>query len=120
MSFFIRPLHTSPAQWGALSIGAEDVPVHAIEWSVIDDNSPRLAAGQTLTGMSIKLDKTDVSYVSGRATVYSGYPVAPISVPIQKLDTTPPRLNRHAHPRYDYHRAARTNDSCHRNDYGQG
>lgn len=84
---------TSPALWEALFIEPEETPEGSIEWSVIDANSPRLAAGQALAGMSIKLDKMDHSYLASHATISFSNSVTPrISVLIQRLDTTPPAL----------------------------
>lgn len=85
---------TSPALWEGVSMGLEETPERSIEWSVINDKSPRLAAGQTLTGMSIKLDKIDRSYVSSHATInFSNFASPALSVPIQSLDTTSPTLS---------------------------
>ena len=85
---------TSPPGWEAMLINPEETPTHAIDWGVADDNSPRLPLGQTLSGMSITLDKMDVSHVTGHATIhFSNRPSTDdVTVPMQRLDTTPPSL----------------------------
>jgi len=85
---------TSPPGWEAMRISQEEVPGHVIDWSVVDDNSPRLQPSQTLSGMSIKLDRTDDNYVVGHAYIhFENHPATDfITVPLQRIDTTPPTL----------------------------
>jgi hypothetical protein len=85
---------TSPPGWEAMRISQEEVPGHVINWSVIDDNSPRLLPGQTLGGMSVKLDRTDDKYVMGHAYILFGNrpETDDLTVTMQRLDTTPPNL----------------------------
>lgn len=88
---------TSPPGWRAYVITQEESDVLAIAWGVIDDNSPRLLSGQTLTGMSITLDKSDDRYWSSHAAVKFSDQYR-ITVPLEKLDTTPPVLSVTASP----------------------
>ena len=85
---------TSPPGWEAILINPEETPTHIIKWRVANDNSPRLPLGQTLSGMSITLDKIDNSHMSGHATIhFSNRPSKDdVTVPMQRLDTTPPTL----------------------------
>lgn len=85
---------TSPPGWEAMRISQEEIPGHVINWSVIDDNSPRLLPGQTLGGMSIKLDRTDDNYVMGHAYIFfeSRPETDDLTVSMQRLDTTSPTL----------------------------
>ena len=85
---------TSPLGWHVYVITLEESEVFGINWKVIDDNSPRLLPGQTFTGMSVTLDKADVNYINGHATIiYNNkpYPVR-LTYPIERLDKTPPSL----------------------------
>jgi hypothetical protein len=86
---------TSPPGWRVYMITPEEIPENAIAWETIDDNSPELLAGQTFTGMSVTLDKADVNYLTAHADVNfpnkSQYPTR-LTVPIERLDTTPPSL----------------------------
>jgi hypothetical protein len=85
---------TSPTGWRAYVITLEETEWLGINWKIIDDNSPRLLPGQTFTGMSVTLDKADVNYINGHATIiYSNkpYPVS-LTIPIERLDNTPPIL----------------------------
>jgi hypothetical protein len=82
---------STPSGWRAYVITLEESAVHAVAWEVIDDNSPRIAPGQTLTGMSVVLDKADDRYRTGHAHVkFSGQ--YPISVPLEPDDTISPNL----------------------------
>ncbi len=84
----------SPLGWDVVYIGQEETFAHSIKWRVIDGNAAPLAVGATLNGMRITLGKMDSSYVSGHATIhFSNRPASEdISVPLQLLDTTPPKL----------------------------
>lgn len=86
---------TTPQGWEAMRISQEETPGHVIVWGVGEGNTPRLQPGQTLSGMSIKLDRTDDNYVKGHANIhYSNLPMTEfITVPLQRLDTTPPTLS---------------------------
>ena len=78
---------TSPPGWRVYMITPEEIPENAVAWEVIDDNSPRLLPGQTLTGMSVTLDKADTNYLTAHAVINTT-----LTVPLQRLDTTPPSL----------------------------
>lgn len=86
---------TSPPGWEAILINPEETPTHIIDWGVANDSSPRLPVGQTLSGMSITLDKMDSSHVTGHATIhFSNRPSSDdVTVLMQRLDTTPPTLS---------------------------
>lgn len=84
----------SPTGWHVSTIApAEESITHAIAWEPMKDNSPRLLAGQTLAKMSVTLDKADSNYLAGHAmvTFADGSP-ANLTVPIERLDNTPPSL----------------------------
>ncbi len=85
---------TSPPGWEPILIGQEETTESSIKWHVANANTPRLAVGQTLSGMSITLDKADSSYVMSHATIhFSNRPSTDdVTVPLQRLDTTPPAL----------------------------
>lgn len=84
---------TSPPGWRVYVITSEGMPEISIAWETIDDNSPVLLAGQTLNGMSVTLDKADAKYLTSHALVYftNRYPTR-LTVPVERLDTTPPNL----------------------------
>ena len=85
---------TSPLGWHVYMITPEESEVFGINWITVDDSSPKLLPGQTLTAMSVTLDKADVNYINGHATIiYSNkpYPVR-LTYPIERLDNTPPAL----------------------------
>ena len=83
----------SPTGWRVSMIAPEENVAHAIAWEAINDHSPRILAGQTVDKMSVSLDKADSSYLSGHAlvTFSDGNPIN-LTVPIARLDTTPPSL----------------------------
>ena len=85
---------TSPLGWRVHVITLEETEWLGINWEVIDSSSPRLLPGQTFTGMSVTLDKADVNYINGHASIiYNNkpYPVS-LTIPIERLDNTPPNL----------------------------
>jgi hypothetical protein len=86
---------TSPLGWEAILINPEETPTHIIDWGVANDSTPRLPVGLTLSGMSITLDKIDISHVTSHATIhFSNRPSTDdVTVPMQRLDTTPPTLS---------------------------
>lgn len=87
---------TSPFGWRVYVITPEEIPHHAINWRVIDDNSPRLLPSQTFTQMSVTLDNADANYITGHAFIrFPSKRQQPTSltVPIERLDTTPPTLS---------------------------
>jgi len=84
----------SPTGWHvSLITPAVESVRHAIAWEPMKDNSPKLLAGQTLDKMSVTLDKADINYLAGHAliTFADGSP-ANLTVPIKRLDNTPPGL----------------------------
>lgn len=83
----------SPTGWRVSLIAPEENVAHAIAWEAMNDHSPRILAGQTVDKMSVSLDKADSSYLSGHAlvTFSDGNPIN-LTVPIYRLDTTPPNL----------------------------
>lgn len=86
---------TSPMGWRVYVITLEENPVFGINWTTIDNNSPRLLPGQIFNSMSVTLDKADVNYTNGHAFIgYSNKPDLPvnITIPIERLDKTPPAL----------------------------
>ena len=84
---------TTPTGWRVSVIAPEDKATHAIAWETLNDRSPMILTGQTVTKMSISLDGPDNNYLSGHAliTYADGNPVN-LTVPIDRLDVTPPSL----------------------------
>ena len=84
---------TSPTGWRVSVIAPEENQTHAITWEPLNDRSPKLGAGQTASKMSIAVDKADNHYLSSHAliTFADGNPVN-ITVPLERLDNTPPSL----------------------------
>lgn len=83
----------SPTGWRVSVITLVESGTHAIAWETINDKSPNLLAGQTLTRMSVALDKADTNYLTGHALIHFAdrYPPS-LTVPLERLDTTPPSL----------------------------
>jgi hypothetical protein len=84
----------SPTGWRVSVSDPEKSETHAILWDVINDKSPALTGGQTLTKMSIALDQPDTNYLTGHAVIHftNRYP-ATITVPLEQLDSAPPSLS---------------------------
>lgn len=89
----------SPTGWRVSVIAPEENEAHAIAWETMNDRSPKLLAGQTVNKMSITLDKADNNYLTGHALVtYSDGDPINLSVPLERLDTTPPSLTVYLNP----------------------
>lgn len=84
---------TSPTGWRVNVLAPEENQTHAITWEPLNDRSPKLGAGQTASKISIAVDKADNHYLTGHAliTFADGNPIN-ISVPLERLDNTPPSL----------------------------
>lgn len=83
---------TSPPDWRVYVITPEATETHAVAWAVADDNSSRIASGNTVKGLSIVLDKADASYQRGHAAVkFAGQ--YRVTVPLDPLDLSPPSLS---------------------------
>jgi hypothetical protein len=81
----------SPTGWHVSVTRPEDSPTLALTWEPLNENMPRLLAGQTLTKMSIAVDKADTQYLTSHALItYTKNTAESISVPIKGLDNTPP------------------------------
>lgn len=89
----------SPTGWRVSVSSPEKGDTHAILWEVINDKSPALDGGQTLSKMSVSLDKADINYLTGHAMVHftNRYP-ATYTVPIEQLDVNPPSLSMNMNP----------------------
>lgn len=83
----------SPTGWRVSVVGPEKGDTHAILWEIINEKSPPLTGGQILNKMSVSLDKSDINYLNGHAMAHftNRYP-ATITVPLERLDNTPPTL----------------------------
>jgi hypothetical protein len=83
----------SPTGWRVSLIAPEENATHAIAWEVMNDRSPRILTNQTVSKMSITLDNPDNNYQSCHALVTydNGNPIN-FTVPLQRLDITPPSL----------------------------
>jgi hypothetical protein len=89
----------SPTGWRVSVITPEENEAHAIAWETMNDRSPKLLAGQTVNKMSITLDKADNNYLTGHALVtYSDGDPINLTVPLERLDTTPPSLTVYLSP----------------------
>ena len=84
---------SSPTGWRVNVTTPEESNSHAITWEPLNENTPRLLAGQTLAKMSVAVDKADTNYLTGhaRVTYTEGNPVN-LTVPLERLDNTPPTL----------------------------
>lgn len=83
---------SSPTGWrvGLVAPEQQNTP-HAISWAPLNDRTPKLLPGQNLGKMSISLDKADDTYLNGHALLeFSDGSPARLSVPLQRLDTSPP------------------------------
>ena len=84
----------SPTGWRVNTIvPAGESITHAIAWEPLNDKTPKLMSGQTLSKMSVTLDKADINYMAGHAliTFAEGNP-ANLPVSIERLDYIPPSL----------------------------
>ena len=83
----------SPTGWRVSVLAPEEGEAHAISWEPLNERSPKLLAGQSVSKMSVSLDKADNNYLSGHAmVVYSDGNPASLTVPLERLDTSPPSL----------------------------
>ncbi|OFZ66143.1 MAG: hypothetical protein A2V79_00460 [Betaproteobacteria bacterium RBG_16_56_24] len=71
----------------------EESSTHAITWEPLNENTPKLFAGQILVKMSVAVDKPDSNYLTGhaRVTFTEGNP-SNLTVPLESLDNTPPSI----------------------------
>jgi hypothetical protein len=82
----------SPTGWRVSLVTPEkEGNTHAVSWEPQNDRTPKLLPGQTLTKMSVAVDKADANYLTGHAliTFTDGTP-ATLTVPLGRLDNTPP------------------------------
>lgn len=82
----------SPTGWRVNVIAPEENENHAIAWEVMNDHSPQILTGQTINKMSITLDNPDNNYLSGHALVTYPDGSPDLTVPLDRLDITPPDL----------------------------
>ncbi|MBI5625793.1 MAG: hypothetical protein HY935_01110 [Nitrosomonadales bacterium] len=54
---------------GSMPAPGEESKTHAITWEIVNNKSPVIAGGQTMSKMSIALDKADINYLTGHALV---------------------------------------------------
>jgi hypothetical protein len=84
---------SSPTGWHVSVVAPEENENHAIAWETMNDRSPKILAGQTVNKMSIALDKADNNYLTGHALItYSDGDPINLTVPLKRLDNTPPSL----------------------------
>ncbi|HLP97967.1 MAG TPA: hypothetical protein VK149_05945 [Sideroxyarcus sp.] len=85
---------TSPPGWEVRRISLEETEEISINWLMADDYSQPVAPSQTMGGMSVTLDKMDMTYITSHATINFGgrSKKDEITVPLQRLDITPPAL----------------------------
>jgi hypothetical protein len=90
---------SSPTGWRVSVIAPEENENHAIAWETMNDRAPKILAGQTVNKMSIALDKADNNYLTGHALVtYSDGDPINLTVPLERLDNTPPSLTVYLSP----------------------
>ena len=67
---------SSPTGWRVNLDKPEESSTHAITWQPLKENSPKLLAYQTLTKMSVAVDRADSNYLTGhvRVTFAKGTP----------------------------------------------
>ena len=85
----------SPTGWRVSLVTPEkEGNTHAVSWEPLNDRTPKLLPGQTLTKMSVAVDKTDANYITGHAliTFADGTP-ATLTVPLERLDNIPPSFS---------------------------
>ncbi|NOU01021.1 MAG: hypothetical protein HOO95_05540 [Gallionella sp.] len=84
---------SSPTAWHVNMVMPPDSPTHSITWEATN-SAARLATEQTLNNMSVTVNKGDILYLTGHAliTFADGNPTK-IIVPIERLDTSPPKLS---------------------------
>ena len=85
----------SPTGWRVSLVTPENEGnTHAVSWEPLNDRTPKLLPGQTLTKMSVAVDKSDADYITGHAliTFADGAP-ATLTVPLERLDNTPPNFS---------------------------
>lgn len=83
---------TTPSGWKISLVSAETHPPYAINWEA-GNTAARLAADQTLEKLSITVDQADAAYLQGHALIsFANNDPASLVVPIERLDTTPPKL----------------------------
>ncbi|MBI5431000.1 MAG: hypothetical protein HY938_11175 [Nitrosomonadales bacterium] len=65
----------------------------AVTWEPLNEKSPKLFAGQSMSKLSVTVDRADASYLTGHALISfpEGNPPS-LVVPIERLDNTPPTL----------------------------
>lgn len=84
----------TPTGWRVNVISPETSEKHTIAWEPLNDNTPRLAPGQTQGKMSIAVDRADPNYLTGNALItYSEGTPESLTVPLESLDSTPPTLS---------------------------
>lgn len=83
---------SSPTGWRVNMVMPPESPTHSITWEATN-SAARLTPEQTLNNMSITVNKADTHYLKGHALIaFSDGNPASILVPIERLDTTPPKL----------------------------
>ncbi len=82
---------TSPTGWRVSVIETEENEPHAIAWEALNDRSPKFLTGQTMNKMSVSLETANDTYMTGHALITLAEGNA-ITVPIERLDNTPPNI----------------------------
>lgn len=82
----------SPTGWRINSVMPQENQTFNLTWEAAN-NAARLPAEQTLNNMSITVNKADIHYLKGHALItFSDGSPTNIIVPIERLDTSPPKL----------------------------
>jgi hypothetical protein len=82
----------SPTGWRINSVMPQENQTFNLTWEAAN-NAARLSAEQTLNSMSITVNKADIHYLKGHAQItFSDGSPTNIIVPIERLDTSPPKL----------------------------
>lgn len=93
----------APTGWRvSLSTAEEETPEsaspdkiadpHAVIWEPLNDKSPKLLTGQSMSKLSITVDRADTSYLTGHALISFAEGSSDLTVPIERMDNTPPTL----------------------------
>ena len=83
---------SSPTAWHVNMVMPSESQTHSITWEATN-TAARLTTEQTLNNMSITVNKADIHYLKGHALItFSDGSPTNIIVPIERLDTSSPKL----------------------------
>jgi hypothetical protein len=85
----------APSGWKVtVAAPVQDAETHALTWEPINEKMPKLLPGETLTKLSIAVDKAEAAYMTGHALItFADGSEESLSVPLGRLDRSPPRFS---------------------------